>query len=53
MAIVLSLLAAMAYGLSDFVGGVFSKRVSPWSVAFVGALGRRGCGRGLRTGRRR
>jgi drug/metabolite transporter (DMT)-like permease len=38
VAIVLSLLAAMAYGLSDFVGGVFSKRVSPWSVAFVGAL---------------
>ena len=38
MAIVLSLLAAMAYGLSDFVGGVFSKRVTPWAVAFVGAL---------------
>ena len=38
MAIVLSLLAALAYGLSDFVGGFFSKRVSPWSVAFVGAL---------------
>ena len=38
MAIVLSLLAAAAYGVSDFVGGVFSKRVSPWSVAFVGAL---------------
>ncbi len=38
MAIVLSLLAAAAYGLSDFVGGVFSKRVTPWAVAFVGAL---------------
>jgi drug/metabolite transporter (DMT)-like permease len=38
VAIVLSLLAAAAYGLSDFVGGFFSKRVSPWSVAFVGAL---------------
>ena len=38
MAIVLSLLAAMAYGLSDFVGGVVSKRVTPWAVAFVGAL---------------
>jgi drug/metabolite transporter (DMT)-like permease len=38
VAIVLSLLAAAAYGLSDFVGGVYSKRVSPWSVAFVGAL---------------
>ena len=37
MAIVLSLLAAAAYGLSDFIGGVFAKRVSPWAVAFVGA----------------
>jgi drug/metabolite transporter (DMT)-like permease len=38
VAIVLSLLAAAAYGLSDFVGGVFAKRVSPWAVAFVGAM---------------
>jgi len=38
VAIVLSLLAAAAYGLSDFVGGVFSKRVSPWSVAFVSGV---------------
>lgn len=37
MAIVLSLLAAAAYGLSDFIGGVFAKRVSAWTVAFVGA----------------
>jgi drug/metabolite transporter (DMT)-like permease len=38
VAIVLSLFAAAAYGLSDFVGGVIAKRVSPWAVAFVGAL---------------
>jgi drug/metabolite transporter (DMT)-like permease len=37
VAIVLSLLAAAAYGLSDFIGGVVAKRVSAWSVAFVGA----------------
>jgi len=38
VAIVLSLLAAVAYGLSDFIGGFFSQRVSPWAVAFVGAI---------------
>ena len=39
MTIVLSLVAAVAYGLSDFVGGVFSKRVSPWAVALTAQLG--------------
>ena len=39
MAILLSLLAATSYGLADFVGGVTSKRVSPWSVALVAQLG--------------
>ncbi|QBR94246.1 DMT family transporter [Nocardioides euryhalodurans] len=38
MAVGLALLSALAYGLSDFVGGVFSKRASPWSVALVGQL---------------
>jgi uncharacterized membrane protein len=38
MAILLALLAALSYGLSDFVGGVTSKRVSPWSVALVAQL---------------
>jgi drug/metabolite transporter (DMT)-like permease len=38
IAIALSLLAATAYGLSDFLGGVLSKRATPWSVAFVGQL---------------
>jgi drug/metabolite transporter (DMT)-like permease len=38
IAVALALLSALAYGLSDFVGGVFSKRASPWSVALVGQL---------------
>lgn len=35
MAILLSLLSAAAYGLADFVGGVTSKKASPWAVALV------------------
>lgn len=31
----LSLVAALAYGLADFVGGAASKRASPWAVALV------------------
>ncbi|MEJ7796138.1 MAG: EamA family transporter [Nocardioides sp.] len=37
-AILLALGAAVAYGLSDFVGGVTSKKASPWSVALVAQL---------------
>lgn len=36
MAVVLALLSALGYGLSDFVGGLISRHVSPWSVAVVG-----------------
>ncbi len=36
IAILLALASAAAYGLSDFIGGVFSKRSSPWAVALVG-----------------
>lgn len=36
MAVVLALCSALAYGLSDFVGGVLSRRTSAWSVAVVG-----------------
>jgi drug/metabolite transporter (DMT)-like permease len=36
MAVLLSLVAALAYGLSDFVGGLASRRTSAWPVAFVG-----------------
>lgn len=39
MAVVLSLCAAAAYGLSDFIGGVVSRRVSPWVIAFTAQLG--------------
>jgi drug/metabolite transporter (DMT)-like permease len=35
VAIVLALLSATAYGVSDFLGGIFSKRASPWQVAVV------------------
>jgi len=35
----LSLLGAAAYGLSDFSGGWLSKRVSAWTIALTGQLG--------------
>lgn len=38
MVVLLSLAAALAYGLSDFVGGLASRRTSAWPVAFVGAV---------------
>lgn len=38
MAIVLALFAALSYGLSDFIGGLVSRRTSAWAVAVVGAL---------------
>ena len=38
MAIVLALVSALAYGLSDFVGGLVSRRASAWSVAFLGGI---------------
>jgi uncharacterized membrane protein len=36
MTVVLALLSALMYGLSDFVGGLVSRRVSAWSAAVVG-----------------
>ena len=35
MSIVLALGAALAYGLSDFLGGLFSRRASPWAIAVL------------------
>ena len=35
MAVLLSLLAALSYGLADFCGGMASKRASAWGVALV------------------
>lgn len=36
MAIVFALISAFAYGISDFLGGLFSKRASAWQIAVVG-----------------
>lgn len=38
-AVLLALGSAVAYGLSDFAGGVTAKRISPWTVALVAQLG--------------
>jgi drug/metabolite transporter (DMT)-like permease len=35
VAVLLALVSAVAYGLSDFVGGLVSRRASVWSVAVV------------------
>lgn len=39
MPVLLSLLAALSYGFADFIGGLGSKRASPWSVALLSQLG--------------
>ncbi len=39
MAVLLALAGAIAYGLSDFVGGVASRRTSVWPVAMTACLG--------------
>jgi drug/metabolite transporter (DMT)-like permease len=36
--VLLALAGAVLYGLSDFIGGLYSRRTSAWSVAFVAAL---------------
>lgn len=38
MAIVLSLISALAYGISDFLGGLLSRRVTAWQIAVVGQV---------------
>ncbi|HYO40140.1 MAG TPA: DMT family transporter [Nocardioidaceae bacterium] len=43
MAIVLALVSALAYGLSDFLGGILSRRTSAWSVAVVAQASSAGC----------
>jgi uncharacterized membrane protein len=43
MAILLALFSAFAYGLSDFVGGLVSRRTEAWQVAVVGALSSTAC----------
>jgi drug/metabolite transporter (DMT)-like permease len=39
MSILLSLFAAVSYGLSDFNGGIFSRRAGAWAVSLVAQLG--------------
>lgn len=39
MVVILALGAAVTYGLSDFVGGVVSRRISPWTIALMAQLG--------------
>jgi drug/metabolite transporter (DMT)-like permease len=38
MAVLLALVSALAYGLSDFLGGILSRRTSAWAVAVVAQL---------------
>lgn len=49
MAVLLALFSAVAYGLSDFVGGLLSRRVSAWPVATVGQLSAMVCTAGVAT----
>jgi len=35
VSIVLALASALAYGLADFLGGLFSRRASPWAIAVL------------------
>jgi drug/metabolite transporter (DMT)-like permease len=39
MGILLALGAAVAYGLSDFIGGLASRRTTPWPVALLAGVG--------------
>lgn len=39
IAVLLALLGAASYGVSDFIGGIVGKRASPWAVAAAGGLG--------------
>ncbi len=43
VAVVLSLLSALAYGVSDFLGGIFARRSGPWQVAVVGQTSSTAC----------
>ena len=39
IAVLLALLGAASYGVSDFIGGMFGKRASAWAVAATGGVG--------------
>ncbi len=36
MSVIFALVSALSYGVSDFLGGLFSKKSSPWQIAVVG-----------------
>lgn len=38
IAVLLALISALCYGTSDFIGGVLSTRIRPWTAAFTGQL---------------
>ena len=38
-AVVLALLGALSYGVSDFIGGLASRRTSVWPVAILSCVG--------------
>ncbi|WP_196780955.1 hypothetical protein [Nocardioides sambongensis] len=39
MGVLLSLAAALAYGVSDFIGGIAARRTSAWPVALASGIG--------------
>ena len=43
IAVLLALLGAASYGVSDFLGGLFGKRASPWAVAATAGVGGAAC----------
>ena len=43
MAVLLALCAALTYGLSDFLGGLLSRRTAAWSVAVVAQVSATAC----------
>jgi drug/metabolite transporter (DMT)-like permease len=43
VAVLLALVSALAYGLSDFVGGLVSRYASAWAVAVVGQVSATAC----------
>lgn len=43
MAVLLALGSALAYGFSDFLGGILSRRTSAWAVAVVGQTSSAAC----------
>lgn len=47
MTVLLATLAAFAYGVSDFIGGLVSRRTSAWSMALVGQVASTLCTAGV------